>query len=1268
MLSKTMKAVMGLAVGAWALAAGAAEKGPQVAVDRLGWDGVKVPEGTFTREQGAIMGWFGGPLLAFNDKAGKTVARLYLGGAFPSFDVLTADGTWQGYRRRIEGTGEGDSFHMAVTWRPDGTCRFFMNGQPFENYFTAGERTQWNMASNFMDTVVAVVPEKGRRTEPDAGWTDFRLYGRTLANHEVKAAYRARMPFDFVCVNSVFPADRPTPVSVTAAPGGTFMLPNAVASETNLAGTADFTLTVERISRFREDAKSPFRVTRTTYEKVAEKALPNVRIARETLLATDPVTLPAGDYRVRLTVQVAGQPAYRRTRNVFFARPTDRTGDPASDDEWRTTALLFEKTYRRAEDMEYKDGPLGPAQSSAGAYLELDGTPATRMGDVLHVPPEWCGRPLLLEIDWPDDKPRAMGLYLYPEGVSGVRDRLQQGIQAGREFPSTGRMQTMRCPVFTPSTNFLVEARTLVAGWPAAVAALRVYALDPAWPRLRLNLPEGLEGRRFGHVDEDQTFYNNLNVDADPSFGGVLDRLVQYFNYTGQNAFVYPILRYYRTFGASEGVLSGNGMFPTSQGQLGELIAALARNGIAFTGKMSLYNAPDAAFYGLAESDLRERGALTLDRRGLDRPLYNVGSYLANPANPAAWELVFRSFDDIRRHYGTNGLSSVAWDGFGTWHGLDFGYDDWTVNAFAAETGTGFPSACEVGRNDGRIWPSNDPQGRGRAEGVFLARYGFLTATNTPAVRARWLAWRAARTTAFYRELASRLRAANPAMRIYVHAPDEPAGYVDRGVDAKAVLAIPGIAGLIQSRSVTNFRWKLHRGYEEDDGWQTLYAPEAAELARVKRLQGSLKMLYSGGDYWETFTRSLDMKRFPVAFQDADVKPWGRWWLMELAYVLAKSDVLELCTGQQPLYALGREREAREWAKAYRALPALDFTDMGGVTDPVAGRCRLTKNGLYFYVVNIHHGDLTAVVDFGAAGCPEMIDLSSGARTAGREIALKPYQLRSFLIPRETLDGRTRLGPLAVKGIDRTCYDARFGELAAAQRTFDAHGIPHAREDAILASARQFVAEGRMQAAYNALFRKELNRFVSRCGQMPLVVAERKLMDRGIFRINCGTADYTTIDGDLFFPDVAWNGDYGKRATQQGGAPRKADAVKATKYRTLYETEAFAFDGYSFNVGRPGRYRVTLYLKAGWKRDFRPDWWIFSVAANGKVLLDNADLYVAQGADFDRPYTPSFEVVVGEDGRLDLDFTSPPDYYLYNWNQPNSTTRLLNGLTVERLD
>ena len=52
---------------------------------------------------------------------------------------------------------------------------------------------------------------------------------------------------------------------------------------------------------------------------------------------------------------------------------------------------------------------------------KLDGTPLR-------------GKPLLLEIDWPDDKPRSMGLYLYkPTNGYGtnIRDRLQGGIQAG---------------------------------------------------------------------------------------------------------------------------------------------------------------------------------------------------------------------------------------------------------------------------------------------------------------------------------------------------------------------------------------------------------------------------------------------------------------------------------------------------------------------------------------------------------------------------------------------------------------------------------------------------------------------------------------------------------------------------------------------------------------------------------------------------------------------------------------------------------------------
>ena len=49
------------------------------------------------------------------------------------------------------------------------------------------------------------------------------------------------------------------------------------------------------------------------------------------------------------------------------------------------------------------------------------------------------GRPVLLEIEWPDDKPRSMGLYLYVKSDEAMhRDRLEGGIQAGDEYPNSG--------------------------------------------------------------------------------------------------------------------------------------------------------------------------------------------------------------------------------------------------------------------------------------------------------------------------------------------------------------------------------------------------------------------------------------------------------------------------------------------------------------------------------------------------------------------------------------------------------------------------------------------------------------------------------------------------------------------------------------------------------------------------------------------------------------------------------------------------------------
>ncbi|WP_278549757.1 hypothetical protein, partial [Cloacibacillus evryensis] len=140
------------------------------------------------------------------------------------------------------------------------------------------------------------------------------------------------------------------------------------------------------------------------------------------------------------------------------------------------------------------------------------------------------------------------------------RDRLQSGIQSGREYPESGELQTTRHLFYPGVETYLFEARTMAKEMPAAVAKVRVYALaEEELPRLALREPEGLPGRKFGFVDEDQTFNNNLGIDRanrrSPRYrewqthynsmtAFVLDETIRYFDYVGMNRFYCPYWRY----------------------------------------------------------------------------------------------------------------------------------------------------------------------------------------------------------------------------------------------------------------------------------------------------------------------------------------------------------------------------------------------------------------------------------------------------------------------------------------------------------------------------------------------------------------------------------------------------------------------------------------------------------------------------------------------------------------------------------------------------
>ena len=1214
-------------------------------LERVPFGNTPLPAGTVSADEGTVMFWTSraaGEPLRFLDAGGTNVLTVSSGGMFPSFEVRMKDGPSLVYKRRTEGMGERDSLHMAFVWHKDGKCLVFLNGLPYENYFTAGERTHWDIRGNRLADAVALEFAKPKRPGWDRSYERFVVSARAFSNREVADAYRARMPFDFVTMDSVFAADMPARPAMTLAPGGAFTRPNPVEGLTNICGVADLTFTL-----LENKPDVPLKDQKT----LAVKTFANFAVSRETDLSFDPIALPPGDYAVRLDVKLPSGTVYTRTRVYSAAERLDTSTAVASLDEWKKTELLYEKKFSVPSDMELTDGSLRSVRSPLGDYLECDPSAGKRMADVMRIPASAAvNEPLLLEIDWPDDKPRSMGFFMYPEGGSGVRDRLQMGIQSGREYPETFSKQTACYLIYASRTNLLFEARTMVNGWPAALSALRIYRLALPLPKLKLNLPEGMEGRLFGHVDEDQTFYNNL---GGGSTGRIVGELVKYFGYTGENAFVYPMIRYYMGFEAAEGPLSGNGMFPARQGEFGYVLKTLKENGIMFTGKMSLNNVPDIARFDKIESDYRAKGLVQLDKDGLDRALYNVGDFQANPANPQCWKMCLDYFSDIYRRYGTNGLDAVAWDGFGVWNGLDFGYDDWTVRAFFRETGLQAPQGMLL-------------DAKGQAD--YNARYAYLTLEGSEG-REKWLDWRAGKTAGFFRYMLDTFRAANPKMEIYLCSSEQPKAFVEKGVDPQRLLAIPGIAGLIAVRDVTGFRWKLHRGMEEDDGFYRLYAGDGGELAKLRKAQGALPMLYTGGTYFETFTKTLDMKRFSCSFQDSDVKPWGRYWLKEFAYALAVSDALALVSGQQPLHTLGNETEAREFARAYRALPARPFETMAGGGDPITGRYLDSPNGTYFYFVNIHHTPVTAVL-------PKAVkanDLSTGVTSGFAKVALKPFELRSFrLVGGTSADVSAFSAELSE--VSRRSYDKRLADLNRARKVFDENRLDHEGEDKIIAKAERFLAAGELNAAHQEFYRKELNLFLAKLEQIGDVIAEERLREKGVFRVNCGQMGYCKFEGDLFFPDKSWDGrTYGhvifKNRSGQNSSPRDTKNMKRVKYAELFETEAFDIDEYRFNVGKPGTYKVTLYMKCGWELGFIPNWFKTYVTANGRPLFkDYLDMYEAQGHDFDRPIVSEHEVQVGADGMLMIELKCDPDYYLFNVRKPNTTLRLMNGITVERVE
>ena len=139
------------------------------------------------------------------------------------------------------------------------------------------------------------------------------------------------------------------------------------------------------------------------------------------------------------------------------------------------------------------------------------------------------------------------------------------------------------------------------------------------------------------------------------------------------------------------------------------------------------------------------------------------------------------------------------------------------------------------------------------------------------------------------------------------------------------------------------------------------------------------------------------------------------------------------------------------------------------------------------------------------------------------------------------------------------------------------------------------------------------------------------------FENGCGMSLWGFIS-----PDQAWDGmtyGYLGKAMRSFRETRHMEAT--TDCLEVYNTESYDVDGYRFKL-EPGTYRLRMLFHCGWEPDWRADWWLFDVTANGQALAKPFDLYKDVGGDINQAAALEKDVTVGADGLLTVRFVHVP--------------------------
>ncbi len=410
-----------------------------------------------------------------------------------------------------------------------------------------------------------------------------------------------------------------------------------------------------------------------------------------------------------------------------------------------------------------------------------------------------------------------------------------------------------------------------------------------------------------------------------------------------------------------------------------------------------------------------------------------------NPIHPTVQKATIKLIKEIAARYEKSpafkGISINMWHATILWYfSLNSGYDDYTSRLFENETGIKIP----VG--------ANDPE-------RFSKRFQYLT-ENHPE---EWINWRCLKIKELFCQLRDILTAVRPDLNLTVTMWTEttiPGWFGTPDKPEQQIYARKSLYQLFREGGFDVNLYKDEPGIEIDysmtpsrdrDAWGTKGVDTPLEktcslsdhdfldqetLGAVAKQKNPGAFIF---DCWvEAWGEYSHKTCTPDELQNENIKViWGKqaegmmrniskypeddfWWepqsritphfqggnyyLEHFTHALAELDAC--CITRGGLFTdTGHSEMIRDFAKAYRVLPAKKFETIGATSDPVAVRSLLLNGKRYFYLVNREYYPVKASLRF-RNNKNHFTNLVTGEENSSPKqykLELKPYELLSFI-------------------------------------------------------------------------------------------------------------------------------------------------------------------------------------------------------------------------------------------------------------------------------